>query len=64
MTNLHPDPSTWRLRRGKRHRAPERAAEAAARAWSETDLPQALYLGAVLAVALVTATLPLAALLR
>lgn len=63
MTNLQPDRSTRRLRRGKRHCVPERAAEAEARAWSETDLRQAVYLGALLAVALVAATLPLAALL-
>lgn len=64
MMNPHPGPSTKRLKRRNAYRAPERAAEAAARVWSEADLRQAAYLAAVLAVALVAATLPLAALLR
>ncbi len=64
MMNPDPASSTWRLRRRKRPLAPEREAEAAARAWSEADLQQAAYRAGMLAVALAAAALPLAALLR
>jgi hypothetical protein len=61
---MKPDPGP--SPRWRRHGAiaPEREAEAAARAWSEADRRQALYRAALLAVALAAAALPFAVLLR
>lgn len=64
MMSLDPGRSTWRLRRRNGPLAPEREAEAAARAWSEADLQQAAYRAGILAVALAAATLPFAALVK
>jgi hypothetical protein len=63
MRTLDPDLSTSRRRR-RGALAPEREAEAAARAWSEADFQQAAYRAGILVVALAAAALPLAALLR
>lgn len=63
MMNPHPGPWTRHLRRRTSYRAPEREAEAAARAWTDAELQVAVYRAGILAVALAAATLPLAALL-